>query len=633
MIEEPSAAPSPVSRRRRRGFWIALFLLPFAFFFSIEGLLRLCRYGGDTKLFVAAESPNDSCLRINPNIGKRYFSRQSTLPLPPNDVFLKQKPEDGCRIFVLGESTTLGFPYGNLLMFPRILQRRIQDTFPARRVEIVNVSLTAVSSYALLDWMDEILEQKPDAILIYAGHNEFYGALGVGSLESAGRIPAVKRLVLKSLRLRWTLLVRDLMRRGAARFAARSGSGDAHASGTLMERIAVARSIPLGSRLVRLAEIQWEGNLRRIFGKARTAGVPVVIGELVSNVRDQAPFLSSDSCAPASADSAFQAARGFEAQARFEEARSAYKKAKDLDLLRFRAPEDFNGIIRRTAGSFGAPCVATWAAFESASPNGLVGDNLMIDHLHPNIDGAFLLADAYYRTLEANRFIGPGWDSPSALPAWAYRKSWPITELDTTIASLMVRQLKNGWPFKPPGTENRFLPDFRPGTPVEDLALRVIFGEMSADRAHFLLARRAEALGEPENAGLDYAVIPRLVFIEAYALLDRAGAFIRAGQPGQALPLLLKSLESEEIPLACRLAGEITLRQGRPDEAIPLLEKALAGNPSHPGLLYDLCLAHFRNGNRAGAEAFYETLRRRFPHSAESAELSGLFESSRPEKP
>ena len=550
---------------RRRGFRIALILVPFAFVFSVEGLLRLFHYGGDTKLFVPAESPNKSCLRVNPDIGKKYFYRQSTLPLPPNDVFLKRKSRDSFRIFVLGESTALGFPYGNLLMFPRILERRIQDAFPGRRVETVNVSLTAVSSYALLDWMDEILEQKPDAILIYAGHNEFYGALGVGSLESAGRNPAVVRLHLKSLRFKWTWLVRDILRRTVSRFHSRSGAGDAPRSGTLMERLAAERSIPEGSELYRLAEIQWEGNLGRIFSKARAAGVPVVIGELVSNVADQGPFLSSDSWPPASADSAFQAARGFEVRGRFEEARSAYRRAKDLDLLRFRAPEDFNVIIRRTARRFGAPCVPTWDAFESASPNGLVGGNLMVDHLHPNIDGAFLLADAYYRTLKANSFFGPGWDSQSELPAEYYRRNWPVTELDTTVASLMVRQLENGWPFKTRATENRFLLDFRPGTPVEDLALRVIFGGMSADRAHFLLARHYEALGDSAKARREYAVIPCLVHIEAYACLDRARSFLRAGLPDQALPLLLKSLETEEIPLARRLAKEIQAGKHRPE--------------------------------------------------------------------
>ena len=33
---------------------------------------------------------------------------------------------------------------------------------------------------------DEVIEHNPDLLLIYAGHNEYYGALGVGSTESIG---------------------------------------------------------------------------------------------------------------------------------------------------------------------------------------------------------------------------------------------------------------------------------------------------------------------------------------------------------------------------------------------------------------------------------------------------------------
>ena len=46
--------------------------------------------------------------------------------------------------------------------------------------------MAAINSYTLLDFMDEILEQSPDALLIYTGHNEYYGALGVGSEQSLG---------------------------------------------------------------------------------------------------------------------------------------------------------------------------------------------------------------------------------------------------------------------------------------------------------------------------------------------------------------------------------------------------------------------------------------------------------------
>ena len=79
------------------------------------------------------------------------------------NLFLKEKPANGYRIFVLGGSTTAGFPYGNNLDFARILNRRLSDQFPEKKIEIINCAMTAVNTYTVLDLMDEILEQQPDA--------------------------------------------------------------------------------------------------------------------------------------------------------------------------------------------------------------------------------------------------------------------------------------------------------------------------------------------------------------------------------------------------------------------------------------------------------------------------------------
>jgi len=82
-------------------------------------------------------------------------------------------------------------------MFSRILNQRLSDAFPEKQIEIVNTATAAINSYALLDFMDEILEKQPDAILIYAGHNEFYGALGVASTETLGKFRPLIKLYLK----------------------------------------------------------------------------------------------------------------------------------------------------------------------------------------------------------------------------------------------------------------------------------------------------------------------------------------------------------------------------------------------------------------------------------------------------
>jgi hypothetical protein len=73
--------------------------------------------------------------------------------------------------------------------------------------------MAAINSFALLDFIDEVLEQKPDAILIYAGHNEYYGALGAASTVSLGKSTSLVRLYLWLQRFKVFLLLRDSINR------------------------------------------------------------------------------------------------------------------------------------------------------------------------------------------------------------------------------------------------------------------------------------------------------------------------------------------------------------------------------------------------------------------------------------
>ena len=172
--------------KKKTAFTLALIAIPILFFVILELCLTVFNYGGSIRLFVSGRGDLARYAWVNPYVCRRFFSKFKMPPDPPNDTFLKEKPENGYRIFVLGGSTTAGYPYGNNIMFTRILERRLADTFPEKTVEMINVATSAINSHALLDFTDEILKREPDAILIYAGHNEYYGALGVASTEPLG---------------------------------------------------------------------------------------------------------------------------------------------------------------------------------------------------------------------------------------------------------------------------------------------------------------------------------------------------------------------------------------------------------------------------------------------------------------
>jgi len=57
-----------------------------------------------------------------------------------------------------------------------------------------------------------VIEQHPDLIIIYAGHNEYYGALGVGSMESVGDTRFIVKTVLWLNRVKTFQLLRNIIK-------------------------------------------------------------------------------------------------------------------------------------------------------------------------------------------------------------------------------------------------------------------------------------------------------------------------------------------------------------------------------------------------------------------------------------
>jgi tetratricopeptide (TPR) repeat protein len=602
----PVQSVSPV---RKTLFHAALFLIPVLVLTGLEAGLRIFGYGGEPALFVSTPDEGSPYYGINRDAGRRYFSLTSFNPSPRKDLFLKKKPAGGFRVFVLGESTAAGFPYGNNVTFPRILNRRLSDAFPGRRVEIVNMGMTAITSYALLDFMDEILEQKPDALLVYAGHNEFYGALGAASMESLGRTGWIVRGYLKLRRLKTFVLVRDavgLFQKAAlrSRRPAKTGGGDAME--TEMSKIADDRPILLGSPVYESAKKQFRRNLAAILGKAKAAGVPVFIGDLVSNVRDQAPFVSAASAALPAAGDVFRRARDLESGGRFDEARAAYLRAKDLDGLRFRAAEEFNDVIRAVAAETGATVVPVKSVFEAASPGGLVGRGLMHEHLHPNIDGYFLMAGAFFDGMKAKGIPPADRESPPQRPSAWYRAHWGYTALDSASAALIVLHLRGGWPFRTAGP-NTALDRFRPASKADSIALDMLrTGASTLEQGHIALGDAYLRAGRAEAAFREYEAlvytVPNLDLFYEPALK----ILLDSGQYGRGLAFMEEGARFNDSAFMWKWIGQLRLALGDVRGGISACEKALDLSPGDGQLLYNLSRAYYRSsrpadGDRAAA--------------------------------
>ncbi len=583
--------PSTVTGKKLYFFYALALSIPLLFFVLFEAGLRFFNYGEDLRLFVPTPPgmTNEPYLMANPWVAHRYFPRQGYTPQPPQDLFRQQKPENGYRIFVMGESTTASWPYPENVLFSRLLGQRLADAFPDRYIEVINTGISAVNTFTLLDFMDEILAQQPDAILIYAGHNEFYGALGAASSNSVGQSRWVTRTYLKLLHLKTAQLIRDTINATTHLFKNTSTGKET----TLMGRMIGDQSIAYGSPTYQVAKANYEANLREILTAAKTAGVPVVLSELVSNLRDHKPFVSMINGGSGGehlpADLIYAWAQQLEQQQMYGLAKETYEWAKDLDGLRFRAPEEFNSVIHQVAAEFGAPVVPMKAYFEKESANGIIGAGLMLEHLHPNIDGYMLMGEAFFDTLHEQRFISDQWDEAKLMPAAFYRRVWPITDFDRALGEIRIINLTDHWPYPPKNTGERTIANFQPNNKAEALAYQNFKDELNYLDGHIQMARYYEAEGQPALAMREYNALISAAPYNINFYFPAIQALLAEKNLDQALPLLLAANTIKETHEANRWIGQIYMFQGRPpQEVLPVLEKALILQPNDIQTLFNL---------------------------------------------
>ena len=435
-------APLHLSKSKKLVFRLTAFILPFAFLGLLEGILRLTGYGHDTSLFVPF--PNDaSKVVMNRYASERYFSDTVNATKGYYEPFNKKKLSGTLRLFVLGESTAAGYPYFHNGSFHRWLQYRLNHALPNQRVEVINLALTAVNSYTILDFARQLTPYQPDAVMIYVGHNEYYGALGVASTSRIGSNATMIALLLKLRSLRLVQLIDNLI------YRIKTGNGKLTDNReNLMKRMAAKQAIAKNSTDYQAGIHQFESNMTLLCQLFAQNKVPVFLSTLVSNEKDLKPFNSAGR-GELSANAAFSAGAQAYSARKFDLAKKEYVTAKERDLLRFRAPEAMDQIIRKLAHSNPyLHLVDVRAAFDLASPHAILGHETLLEHVHPNLYGYALMADAYYQALKKYQVI-----KADAQNEMTFNQLWhqmPVTEVDSLFGAYQVMMLKAGWPFNQP---------------------------------------------------------------------------------------------------------------------------------------------------------------------------------------
>jgi tetratricopeptide (TPR) repeat protein len=642
--------------------------IPVVALLLLELTLRAVQYGPDLSLFFTEEIRGTPYHVMNPAVKGRYFSRVAFRPSTSPDYFLVPKPADTYRIFCLGGSTTAGYPFWYNGSFSSYLRDRLRAMVPGMRIEVINVGMTATNSFTVLDMARDIMDFEPNLLVVYDGHNEFYGALGVASHESFHTPRWLTLLGLRALRFRTVLLVRDMAGTLLGLF---SETDAPRPLGTMMEKLARGQYIPYGSTTY------WEGvdifreNVGGLADLCERHGVPLLLGTQVSNLRDQPPFVSGDphgdpedrrrfhaavnagltfmmNAAPDSALRSFQRAssldstnaepyfqigRCLEMMGSFAEAASPYRRARDLDQLRFRASTDLNKIILEAAHRPGVAAVDMEAVFAAASPDSLIGFTLIFEHLHPRSRGYFLMARAYAEAIRRDGFLAPEdrWRVPTQESEERLWERRPVTELDERTAQRRTDVLTSGWPF----TDQFPIVDaIDESDTLEQIAEELTRGMIGWPQAHTRAAEYYVRRGDLAGAEREFrAIVNQLPLIDVQPYLKLARVLLEKREYGEMREVLRSSLEVEPTILAYRALADIALNTGRPGEAAAYYQHTF-DFPQSPAEQAEnghlLALAYLRAGNRDEALAQLQRVLRIAPEYEPSRRLLQELQSTLP---
>jgi tetratricopeptide (TPR) repeat protein len=570
-------------------FLVITLMAPLLVLGAIEGVIRLAKPHGGLPLFVDAQFVTGEYLVANPLVGSRWFAGIEKPPAPPAELFAKRKPADAFRVFVLGESAAAGFPYPRNVTFSRLIRDALRDALPNDSVEVVNLAVAATNSFTMLDLANEVVDQRPDAVLIYGGHNEYYGVLGAASRVSVPGGNAVVRSYLTLLHLRIVLGLRNALASIGSR-GRRRDSGVETAS--LMEVLARDRQVPLGSPVYERGLKQFESNLEAIVRAFERKHIPVLVASVASNLRDQPPFAADANSRPGGADGVFQLARGAIGRGDTAEAQRLFARARDMDVVRFRAPEAFNEVIRRVTARTGATYVPVAEAFAAASPGGVPGANIFLEHVHPTRQGQALIGRVFFDAFVNRKLLGNAFDS-SRVRSWSeYVRNEALTPLDERIAFHTVRTLTLRWPFVPVARQVDYRGTYVPVDLLDSLAFSVSRGGERWEIAKLRLANAYEKRGQYDSAAAEYAGLARdapLVDeprrLQSRALELASGSGKAAGTPRRVTAV---NASAQELAALGRRAAQ---RRDIP-EAIALYQRSLSLQPDQPDVLYQLSLTY-----------------------------------------
>ncbi len=652
--------------KKKISFIVIIVSLPIFIFVLLEAILLSINYDESAETVITIERNGKKYYTINQLVGKKYFNKTKLYYRKgQHDFFEVEKSNNTIRIFCFGASTTAGFPYEYNAIPTEFLHRQLEILLPNKNIEVINTAIAATNSFTVFDLEKDLIKYKPDMFIVYMGQNEFYGAFGVGSSISLGENRSLIKAHLWLHKFRSYLLIKNII-------AYILGNNDEKENISLMEDMIQNNAISLNNETYLTAKETFKKNYEEIIELAKKNNIPIILSTLVTNEKDLSPFVSlhkknidksnltkftnlydsgvenfkNENYKDAinyfkqviEIDSTFAKAHFYLGKCYtgindYGNAKKEFVLANDFDGLKFRAPSEFNSIIIKLSKKYKVPLSDIYSLFNSNSPNNIIGKELLIDHLHPNIKGYFLLSKAWLNTIKHNYLLDI--KPTEILNEKSIFQNIPVTELDSTIGEMKIISLKSKPPFK--SRNKNFV--IKPKNFIEEQAYRLtIKKDISWGIAHINVAKYYFKKNYLHKAikELQTLLVTDQTNPNVHAMIG--DAFFRLKNYKAAEESYLKVYKlTNDFAIMERL-GIIELKLNKPSNAIVLFENCInhysnsKSNSNIEEIHLNLALAYYRTNNQLKAKNELDKILEKNPHSNEAFNLLKKIESDRNQK-
>ena len=361
------------------------------------------------------------------------------------DEFAAEKGSDEFRIFCLGGSTVQGRPYSTPTAFPTWLEIALAEADDGNTWKAVNCGGISYASYRLVPILEEILQYDPDLIVLCTGHNEFLEDRTYGHIRQT---PAVLERPLRFLsQRRLCVLLREAGgddSGAAAESDHQRPTLEAEVDAMLDYRNGLAAYYRDDAWRERVIE-HFEFNVRRMVAVCQAADVPLILITPPSNLSDQPPF-KSEHGAGLNADDIeewnvlvaeaqslyrtdvsqsavlleqaleiddrvsstwYELGKCREAARQHDAARDAFIRARDEDICALRMLSAMEEIVSRIAHEESLSHLNAHILLESETPLGVLGDQWLVDHVHPSPEGHQMIAQEILESMADLELVSP----------------------------------------------------------------------------------------------------------------------------------------------------------------------------------------------------------------------------------